>query len=62
MEEDGEEEVEEMKKAQEENIKVFRQVREEALKQKTSGPFKDLFGSKGFIWIANRPDFIYNWS
>jgi len=46
----------------EEAKEKFKKKREEAYIRKQEGPFKDLFRSKGFFWLSNRPNLFFEWS
>lgn len=40
----------------------FKADREAGHIKKTAGIFKNLFRSKGFVWLSNRPNLFFEWS
>jgi len=40
----------------------FVKKREACQELKSKGSFKNLFRSKGFIWLSNKPEHFYEWA
>jgi len=60
---EGEDEEEEIPAAEIERAKkVYRKQRKTAFKNKAKGPFKDVWRSKGFLWIASHSQDFFGWS
>jgi G3E family GTPase len=62
-EEDEDDETDEQYQARLAEAKLkFKKDRAEGQTKKEQGMFKHLFRSKGFIWLANRPNLFFEWS